>query len=357
MKRTTTRLRPGRPRPAAAKPFVPPYSPSWFDRMRSWVDRGTTAPWMLYSLVSLASVTIGLLVQWREGAYTAGFIPFHILFFGWSGYLLGLMHALDRMAIRALDAIRPLLPDDPARVDLLRWRLTVLPRGLTLGVSAGSLLLITLILPIRRIMFPAVGFAPTALSYGFCLAVVVVMLWINATFLLHTARQMIEVGRITARELRVELFHIRPVYRLAGLTGATAAAISLNLYLWFAAAPSIPDVARFPAFGLALFSLVVFAAPLWTVHQRLAAEKDQALLATARNQEAVASRLQRGLAAGKLSEVDQLHKALAALQIQTATLEKIPTWPWHPGTLRGLLAALGLPIGIWLIQRLLERYL
>lgn len=340
---------------AASPPIVPPYPPSWFDRLEAWVDR-RGSPWSVYGSFSVLLISLGLLVQWREGAYADGFIPFHLLFFGWTGYLLALMHALDQMANRALDAIRPLLPDDPARVDLLRWRLTVLPRGLTLGVSAGSLLLISLILPIRRIMFPAVGFAPTALSYGFCLAVVLVMLWINATFLLHTARQMIEVGRITAGEIRVELFHIRPVYRLAGLTGATAAAITLSLYLWFAAAPSIPDVARFPAIVLALFSLVVFAAPLWTVHQRLAAEKDQALLAAARDQEAVAARLHRGLAAGKLSEVDQLHKALAALQIQTATLEKIPTWPWHPGTLRGLLAALVLPIAIWLIQRLLERF-
>jgi hypothetical protein len=36
---------------------------------------------------------------------------------------------------------------------------------------------------------------------------------------------------------------------------------------------------------------------------------------------------------------------------------RLSTWPWQPETLRGMLATVGLPVAIWLIQLLLSRWL
>ncbi|MGH2620287.1 MAG: hypothetical protein ACRDHG_06910 [Anaerolineales bacterium] len=38
-------------------------------------------------------------------------------------------------------------------------------------------------------------------------------------------------------------------------------------------------------------------------------------------------------------------------------LARIPTWPWNPGTLRGVVATVSLPVAIWLIQFVLQRTL
>jgi hypothetical protein len=38
-------------------------------------------------------------------------------------------------------------------------------------------------------------------------------------------------------------------------------------------------------------------------------------------------------------------------------LERIPTWPWRPETLRLLITALVLPLGLWLAQFILQRLL
>lgn len=53
--------------------------------------------------------------------------------------------------------------------------------------------------------------------------------------------------------------------------------------------------------------------------------------------------------------MDTMNKAMASLEIERAALVRVPTWPWDPGTLRTVIAALLLPIIIWLIQYGLER--
>ena len=67
--------------------------------------------------------------------------------------------------------------------------------------------------------------------------------------------------------------------------------------------------------------------------------------------------LHRRLDQAKITGMDDLHKALASLDLERAHLSRVPTWPWQPETLRGLVAALALPIVIWLIQYGLGRLL
>jgi hypothetical protein len=43
------------------------------------------------------------------------------------------------------------------------------------------------------------------------------------------------------------------------------------------------------------------------------------------------------------------------LQTEQTTLEKAPTWPWHPETIRVVLTAIAIPMLVWLAQRVLER--
>jgi hypothetical protein len=47
---------------------------------------------------------------------------------------------------------------------------------------------------------------------------------------------------------------------------------------------------------------------------------------------------------------------LSSIKTELAMIEKIPTWPWQPETLRVLITALAFPLGVWLIQLFLGRY-
>ena len=60
---------------------------------------------------------------------------------------------------------------------------------------------------------------------------------------------------------------------------------------------------------------------------------------------------------GDLPAADRLNGTLAALERGRIAIERIPTWPWRPETLRGMIGALVLPVLIFLVQRLLGRLL
>jgi len=54
-----------------------------------------------------------------------------------------------------------------------------------------------------------------------------------------------------------------------------------------------------------------------------------------------------------LTRADGLNKTLGSLLQQRDVLAKLPTWPWSPGTLRGFVTVILLPIILFLVQRYL----
>jgi len=65
----------------------------------------------------------------------------------------------------------------------------------------------------------------------------------------------------------------------------------------------------------------------------------------------------RRVDATNLRDMDALNKAIASLEIERNLLNRIPTWPWQPESLRTVIVALLLPIFVWLAQQLLSRFL
>jgi hypothetical protein len=52
--------------------------------------------------------------------------------------------------------------------------------------------------------------------------------------------------------------------------------------------------------------------------------------------------------------IGDLETALKALTSERLLVRSISTWPWDPGTLRGFVSTLLVPIVLWLVTRLLE---
>ncbi len=102
---------------------------------------------------------------------------------------------------------------------------------------------------------------------------------------------------------------------------------------------------------------MIFAWPLLGIHRRLVAEKRKALAESARRFEAAVAELHQRVDKKAMTKMDDLNKTLASLELERAALQRIPTWPWDPGTLRGLAATLVLPLVIWLVQYILQRVL
>jgi len=343
-------------RPAAPQPraFVAPTSLSWVDRLTTWVDGLPGPAWGFYLLGGLILVALGWIGQASQGVYLVR--PAHVFVSVQPVVALGLIHYFDRSALRAFDRFAPAVRTERVDPREIRWRLTHLPpRGAWMASLVG-LLFVPVFAAITPDPARVFQMAPTPVSVAEIHAFMV-LIWVTyAPLLVHTIHQLRWVHRIHARYPRVDPYDIGTLYAFSALTARTAVALTLLNYGWTLVYPAPlnnPVNVVLTAF-FAVLTAVVFAWPLWGVHRLLAEEKARLLADGARRMKASVAELRRRIDSGRLRAMADLHKAMASLEIEHAALMRIPTWPWPPGTLRGVAAAVLLPIAIWLIQQLLQ---
>jgi hypothetical protein len=355
--------------------FAPPYPPSWFDRLTDWVDRLPGPAWAYYLILGAIAVLVGAAIQWREGGFAVGTLKALPAWnFANFAFLLGLMHYLDKTAASAMVSFRPLLlparsprrrsSEDERTFRALSYRLTTLPaRPALIATLVGMAFVAIGVVPqlaSGTLPTPFVGTARTALSNA---SVMGALLLSNAlTFLLfyHSVHQLSHVSRIYTEHARINPTSSN-LYALSRPGAFTALGLIAYTYTWYAVSAS---AGRGPASleaGLTLASAAIaaaaFALPLLGAHRRLVAEKEARLAEASARFEAATIELHSQLERGRLTQMDQLNKALSSLEIEQNALRKIPTWPWQPGGIRAVVAALLLPVAVWAIQLLLERIL
>jgi hypothetical protein len=107
----------------------------------------------------------------------------------------------------------------------------------------------------------------------------------------------------------------------------------------------------------AALGCVSFVWPLLGVHRLLEEDKQRRLRQYSQRMEAAIQALHERLDSGNLQGMPEFHRAMACLEIEQSAVERIPTWPWQQGTLRGMALGLFLPTAVWLIQLILQRLL
>lgn len=361
--------------PIRGNVFVPPYPLSWLDRLTAWVDRLPGPAWFFYLVFAAITILAVTVIQWREGAYPVGtFDPLHAWAAANFACLLAFMHYLDRSAFSAIASFRPLLSSagagaKPSLRDLslfaqLSYQLTTLPpRPTLLATIAGPMFAI-----VAYVGQTAAGAVPsflartagTSFSNASVLALVVLQSALWGVFVYHTIHQLILVSQIYTQHARINVYRLQPLYALS-LPGAfTAIGVLLLLYVWIAldgTPEPVDPLAIALLAAMAVIAGATFALPLVGAHRRLVHEKDRRLAEAASRFEAAAEELHRKLDSRSLGQVDNLTKALAGLEIEVGVLRRIPTWPWQPGAVRSVSAALLLPLAIWALQLLLGRVL
>jgi hypothetical protein len=58
-----------------------------------------------------------------------------------------------------------------------------------------------------------------------------------------------------------------------------------------------------------------------------------------------------------ITDMDNLNKAMATVELEYQAIKRVPTWPWQPETLRAVIIAVLFPLVVWLLQSLLQRFL
>jgi hypothetical protein len=102
-------------------------------------------------------------------------------------------------------------------------------------------------------------------------------------------------------------------------------------------------------------AVACFVLPLRGMHRRLAAEKDRMLAEVASRFETVFARLHERVDQAVLTDADKFNLQITSLSAEREMLARVSTWPWEPATVTGFLTTLGLPVILWVVQRVLER--
>ena len=336
--------------------FVPPYPPSWVDGVTDWVRRLPIPWWLFYLAMGAASVLLFTAVQARGGAYVGGFIAWHVFLGIQPVYPLAAIHYLGREAHNALQEYQPAMDREYPMAEA-RYRLTVLPALPTFFASLGGMTLMVV-----WILQGPSGAAELRLSnsaFPFFAAFVLMMGLAYGPLVFFAVHQLSEVRRLYAQVALINLYDPDPLFAFSPLTARMAVAIAFITYGWSAGDPTTftDPLSLFTTIATVSLALIIFILPLWGVHRRLVTEKRRALAQNGSRLKSTTVELHRRLDAGEIVGMDDLNKALANLGLERAHLLRVSTWPWQPETLRGLVAAIGLPVVIWLIQYGLQRML
>jgi hypothetical protein len=340
-----------------------PYAPSWIDRLTDWVRARPLPPWLTYLLLGVALALIEMAIKWSDGTYPVGTIDYYHLAVAATGpTILTLLHYLDDWAADALAAFRPAMRVDEAEYRLLRYELTTLPRWFALAVTALFGIFVTG--GIALLSSPAQSAELRILTSPLAAVVdmaLFVFIWaLVGTIAYHTVHQLRMASRIHRDYAQINLFQPSPLYAFSRLTSRTALGLAFVGYGWYLIQSGFQSlsglynvVTAFPALVLAVATFVL---PLLGIHRMLQAEKDKLVSEAARRMEMVIAELHRSTDQGDFEKMAGLNSAMDGLVKEQSVLEKIPTWPWQTETLRGFVTALLLPLVLWFITKLLERF-
>lgn len=347
-----------------------PYPPSWIDRFIDWIETLPGSPWQYYLVSSIILVGIFLGVQVSQGAYREqGFYPWHIFLALQPLYPIAVIHFLDKSAVTVLERFKPVLKSELDYQTLL-YRLTTLPYRQTwiytlIGILAYFVLFGPDFFNKSSEALVAYRLQPTFPS-RITSSLYLVVLWLTIGVLVyHTVHQLRVIRYLYSEAGVIDPFRPEPLYSLATLTAYTSVLIMLNTYGWLTGilqgTQRVSDFSIISAFGTNAFfltlSLLIFLWPLWGAHNLLDKEKREALNRNAEMLKETIGEFQDRISRRELEGIDEWNKAISGLQTIHHQIERLPTWPWRPGTFRNLIAAIILPLFLWVIQFLLERFL
>lgn len=335
-----------------------PFPPSWIDRLIVWIDRLPAPSWSFYLLSILFLAFLGNAIFWVDGSMEVGSIdPVNTLFALFVMYWLAFYQHLTRVGSRALRTYRSLLDVEDVEFARIEYELSTLPRfqgWLTIPIGVGYAAFTILGGPspygdvVPRTAFP---YVVDILVTGFLTATFI-------GFLIRSIRQLRMVVKLHARATNINLLKLEPVHAFSALTARTGMVMIILLIFGYFLDPSefdtTLDVILYAV--IALLAIAIFVLPIIGMRDRLDKEKQRVLDVTSDMLQVATDSLHNRVSEREYGELAGTESAINALIRERELFEKISTWPWDPRTIRGFASALLLPIFIWLVTRLLERF-
>jgi hypothetical protein len=336
----------------------PPFPPSWIDRLTAWIDRLPLPTWLFYVLSTLSVALLGNALFWIDGSLPFGSAdPLTTIFTIVVFYWLELYHYLSRVGSRALQAFRPLLEADDSEIARLEYELATLPSwlgwlALPLGFGFAVADILSDPTPFEGLI------AQTAVPYIGDIAITGFLVATFYCLLIRSIRQLRMVHRLHVRATNINLLNLNPAHAFSALTARTGIGFILLLIFGYFLDPesfsSTLDIVT-TATTLVL-AIGIFVFPIMGIRDQLEEEKRKVLDHLSGLLQATAESFHSKVERADYRDLDGMETAITTLIREREMFDRISTWPWDAGTIRGFATTLLLPIFLLLVARLLERF-
>lgn len=326
---------------------------SWVDLLIEWIDRLPLPVWLFYLLLfAFLSLTTNLAFG---GDPDVGlFDNFYGAFY--TTFTLGLIHVLHRMAASSFDQFTPSLPSDERQLEKSRRRFMLAPAWI--GWVATVMGIYSFIDTARQEISNASGEVSIFTIVG-AMPTLILSSIFTIYFLLNTIRRLRLIIQLHAQVEVFDLFDqesLRSFSRYSSITAFALLILILSNSPWIIESIDQLEELLFYIF-ISLLALVVFIVPLIGLRNRIMAERDKKVNGIMADMDLTANKISEAVRADDLDRIDKLKVGLDGLIIQRDEIRSLKTWPWSAATLRGIGSAFLLPLLIWLVTRLLERYI
>jgi hypothetical protein len=330
---------------------------SWIDRLTIWIDHLPLPAWLFYLVLMVVGEFLFNLIFWIDGS-----VPFwqRVSLQSASPSLVilsvALYHYLTRVGSQSLQDFRPLLEVDEAEIAQIDFSLNYLPSWMN-----WILLILTVPGSVWYVFSSPNTFGeivPQTILPAcvvLVLSVIVVMAVYSQFF--RIIRQVRILQDLYQRASNINLLYLEPAHAFARLTASTGGGLILLMVVGILYNPELATGVTLAGVILAVFfSILIFIVPLMGMRRRLISEKNQYLKKIGDLLQVTTDKIHSMVGNQNESDISAAKSTMSALIEERALIEKVSTWPWNPGTIRGFASTLLLPIVLWLITRLLERY-
>ena len=334
------------------------YHPSWVDHFTDWAAKMPGRPWYYFLGIGLGLVLIQNSILWVEGTFPVGiFLPTQVFLAGAIAFLLSLFYYLDEWASAALQDLYPSLNISNEELANFNYRITTMPAGRTILAGIAALIFVFIS---ERITTPyyTLDFGFSNISIYFSRFIYLLCWWIFGSFIYHTIRQLGLINKIYSCCTNIHIFRMKPFYAFSNLSAFTAGSLTVLPYGFLLVNPGEwqSDMVTITIIlAITLLAVVTFLWPQVGMHRLQEAEQERLMDQAYLRLEASIRELHQRLDKKDYREMEDLNFAINSLEIELNALKGIRTWPWEPETLQILLTALALPLGLWLLQFIVER--
>jgi hypothetical protein len=152
---------------------------------------------------------------------------------------------------------------------------------------------------------------------------------------------------------------MKPLYAFSSISAFTAGSITILPY-GFLIVNQVERLELATILVVLMIQAVAIVTFLWPqlgIHSLQVAEKDRLMDEVNQRLEATIVDLHSSVDNGELDKIADLNLTMSTLEAEINLLRRVPTWPWQPETVRWLATALILPLGLWILQYFLQRFL